>query len=308
MTFELTDDELALLTPEELAGLKDGGDDGNEEEEQNNLTDEELAAQEQAAAAAAGAGDADADAAAKANQAAADAAAAAKALEDEQAQQPAQFKAGDVPLIRPGQTDDAEARTKELESKLDELAQQFEDGEITTPEFLKQQRLVQSDLNRLEMQQFRTELSNETTQARAEQTWYQSVETFLNGNPEIGKSQLRLQSYDAVLRGVTADEANAGKSDVEMLTIARDRWAAELGIDLKPAPKTEPVQQPAKKSGQDRPPAPNLGDVPAAQAAALDDGKFSHLDRLANSDPVAFEEALAAMSSEQRDQYLEFGA
>lgn len=308
---ELTEEELALLTPEELAGLKEGGDDGddenNDDDNQDNLTDEERAAQEQARAAAA-TGDLDADAAAKAAADAAAAEAAAKALEQEQNQQPAPFKAGDVPLIRPGQTDDAEARTAELEGKLDALAQQFEDGEITTAEFLKQQRLVQTDMNNLQMQAFRTELSQETTQARAEQTWYGEVERFLNQNPEIGKSQLRLQSYDAVLRQVTGDEANASLSAQEQLAKARDLWAEELGITLKPAepdPKKDPKPT---KSAQDRPATPSLNDVPAAQAQALDDGKFAHLDRLADSDPVAFEDALAKMTPELRDQYLEFGA
>lgn len=310
---ELTEEELAMLTPEELAGLKEGGDDDSEHEEEEddaNLTDEERAAQEQAAAAAAaGNDDPAAVAAAKAESDAAAAAEAAKALEQEQQQQPAQFKPGDVPLIRPGQTDDAEARTKELEGKLDAMAQQFEDGEITTTEFLKQQREIGRDLIRIEMQQFRTELSNETTQARSEQAWYESVGKFLGDNPEISTSELRLQSYDAVLRGVTGDEANAGKSDVELLTMARDKWAKELGIEPKPAAKDpKPTTETPRKSGQDRPATPSLNDVPAAQQQTMDDGKFSHLDRLADSDPVAFEEALGKLSPELREQYLEFGA
>ena len=38
-----------------------------------------------------------------------------------------------------------------------------------------------------------------------------------------------------------------------------------------------------------------------------DDGKFAHLDRLAESDPLAFEAALAKMSDAQRDEYMQAG-
>ena len=52
---------------------------------------------------------------------------------------------------------------------------------------------------------------------------------------------------------------------------------------------------------------PNLGKVPASTANDTDDGKFAHLDRLAESDPLAFEAALAKMSDAQRDEYMQAG-
>ena len=52
---------------------------------------------------------------------------------------------------------------------------------------------------------------------------------------------------------------------------------------------------------------PTLGKVPASAATDTDDGKFAHLDRLADSDPLAYETAVAKMSAAQRDEYMRAG-
>lgn len=308
MTIELTAEEILLLTPQERAAIEEpDAETDTSQGDQDANKGQETTEEEQAAAAAAAA---DPAAVADADAAAADVSAAAATDEADQAAAQARFQPGNVPLIRPGQTDDSEARTQELESRLDALAEQFDNGDITTKEFLSQQREINRDLSKLEMQAFRTELSNETTQASQQQVWDANVASFLNDNPELSSSNLRLQAYDFELRKVTGDEANEGKSDLELLKLARDNWASGLGIELKPAAEAAPAAAAAAKpakSATDRPAQPSLANAPAAASASVDDGRFATLDRLMAADPIAFESELAKLSPAAQDEYLRYG-
>ena len=82
---------------------------------------------------------------------------------------------------------------------------------------------------------------------------------------------------------------------------AYKQWTEDLGITDAGIQKSQ-----SKQKKQNIVP-PNLGKVPAATANDTDDGKFAHLDRLAESDPLAFEAALAKMSDAQRDEYMQAG-
>lgn len=304
---ELTDDELALLTPEEREGLQEALNDADDND------DAAAAAAKAAQDASAANTDTDAGAAdaAAAAQAAADAAAAAAddggKPDAAEPAAPAKFQASDIPLIRPGQTENADARIAELETELDTLAEKFDNGDMTTAEFNKAQRAAMREINVIEQEKFRTSLSNETTQARAEQSWNTSVGNFLAGHPELGEpGSLRLQAYDLALRRVTGDEANQGKSDAELLELARTNWAKEFGVEVKPAPAEKDAKPAPAKSATDRPAAPNLATAPAASAQSTDDGRFANLDRLMEADPLAFEAELAKLTPSARDEYLKF--
>ena len=118
----------------------------------------------------------------------------------------------------------------------------------------------------------------------------------------ISKNETTWSSFDAIVRRVTAEtmqkDEQPSRRDLEK---AYKQWTEDLGIADAGIQKSQP-----KQKKQNIVP-PNLGKVPAATANDTDDGKFAHLDRLAESDPLAFEAALAKMSDAQRDEYMQAG-
>lgn len=304
----MTPEELALLTPEEREGFEEDNDDepelddeGNpiasEEEEEGDEGDEAEAA---AAAALEAAKDKtpsrDDGSAADAAQALLDAAAEADAAVEAPRAQP-------VPLIRAEVPADIEAQKAAIETQRDEIAQKFEDGDMTAREFQAENRKLDKQDNDLDWLVRKAELSAETTQAQTEATWYKSTEEFLKDHPEIMKNELVYNAFDAVVRKITADKANHGLSDRKQLEKAHAEWSEALGIKTASAPKDKTAANaPAAKGKRDLP--PNLGTVPAATASETDDGKYAALDRLIETDPLAYEAALAKMSPAESDAYL----
>lgn len=306
----MTPEELALLTPEEREGFEEDNDDEPELDDDGNPVvaadtgDEEDDAEAIAAAALEAAKEKPAPSrddgqAAEAAQALLDAAAEAEATVDAPRVQP-------VPLIRAEVPADIEAQKTAIETQRDEIAQKFEDGDMTAREFQAENRKLDKQDNDLDWLVRKADLSAETTQAQTEAAWYKSASDFLADHPEIMKNELVYNAFDAVVRKVTADKANHGLSDRKQLEKAHAEWAEALGITATPpakdATKDVAAKAAAAKGKRDLP--PNLGTVPAATASETDDGRYAALDRLIETDPLAYEEALAKMSPAESDAYL----
>ncbi|ARV77110.1 hypothetical protein SKUL_11 [Pseudomonas phage Skulduggery] len=314
---QLTAEELAMLTPEEREDLlldDEGGDDDRDNGQQNAGKDGKDGADTTGAGADTGADD----------QAAADAAAAAAAAgRDDGADDQAgtqSFQAGNVPLIRQVEVGDAAPRLAELEQQIDALAEAFEAGDKTTAEFIRESRALEDERGTLLVDQrlsgMRNEMSAEMSAAQAEQAWYDDVGKYMNKHKGIGTSNLKLQAFDYALRQITGDEANQGLTNEQLLEKAHKQWAEELGITLDaPAPTPKPngeqqqqQQQPPERDDKGKFTAPpavkTLGGLPNAEQVDTSDGKYAVLDRLADSDPLAFEAALMRMSDAERNEYM----
>ena len=310
---QLTAEELAMLTPEEREDLlleDEGGDDDRDNGQQDDGKDGKNPSGT--------VDDTGAD-----DQAAADAAAAAAAAgrddgTDGQATTQS-FQAGNVPLIRQVEVGDAAPRLAELEQQIDALAEAFEAGDKTTAEFIRESRALEDERGTLLVDQrlsgMRNEMSAEMSAAQAEQAWYDDVGKYMNKHQGIGTSNLKLQAFDYALRQITGDEANQGLSNEQLLEKAHKQWAEELGITLEtPKPKGEQQQQQQQQQQQPErddkgkftaPPAvKTLGGLPNAEQVDTSDGKYAVLDRLADSDPLAFEAALMRMSDAERNEYM----
>lgn len=304
----MTPEELALLTPEEREGFEEDNDDEPELDAEGKPVVADDAEEEEE-------GDAEAIAAA-ALEAAKDkapsrddgkAAEAAQALLDAAAEADATVEAPrvqPVPLIRAEVPADIEAQKTAIETQRDEIAQKFEDGDMTAREFQAENRKLDKQDNDLDWLVRKAELSAETTQAQTEATWYKSTSDFLADHPEIMKNELVYNAFDAVVRKITGDKANHGLSDRKQLEKAHAEWAEALGITVDPAAKPAADKKPAPAAKGKRDLPPNLGTVPAATASETDDGKYAALDRLIETDPLAYEAALAKMTPAESDAYL----
>ncbi len=208
------------------------------------------------------------------------------------------------PLIRAEIPADMEEQRSKIEKARDDLAEKFEDGDLTAREFQAENRKLDKLDADLDWIVRKAELSAETARHQAETNWYASTAEFLKAHPEISKNELVYNAFDAVVRKVTADKANHNLSNQQQLDKAYAEWADALGIKQEAKPKADAKADanPAPKAKRELP--PNLSTVPAAQTNDTDDGKYAALDRLMDTDPLKYEAELAKMSPAESDAYL----
>jgi len=282
----LSEEDLAMLTEEEREGLLDAEDEGTDGDDQN---DDD-------------AGDAGTGADGKADDKGDDS---QDAGTDSNTQGDGEL---DDPIIKPTPLfkaelpADIEAKRTALDTQEDDLVKKFDEGDITFAEYNKELRSLNRERADLDRAELKAELAQEAQQSQVEQTWQTTANTFVAEHPLISKNETTWSSFDAIVRRVTAETMQKGEQPSRRdLEKAYKQWTEDLGISDAGTQKPQP-----KQKKQNIVP-PNLGKVPAATANDTDDGKFAHLDRLAESDPLAFEAALAKMSDAQRDEYMQAG-
>lgn len=310
----MTDEELALLTEEERAGLEDDDlvDEGEEsteeeqeepedqkpfeEEEEEEQPGEQQPEQEEQEQPGRDTG------------------------EEEEEEQPA-ATAPQVPLIRadlPADYDEqvkaiADRRT-EIRSERRSLTDKYEDGDMTSKEYhdaLDKLEDELSDLNdkRYELKRLeeKAQLAKEMNQSQMETRWWATVEAFVGEHPELTRNQTVMAVYDQIVQRVTAETMKAGKEPgLADLQKAYKQWAEDLGITphkaaKEPGKQNDTEKQQAQKKARNVP--PTLGKVPASEVNDTDDGKYAYLDRLADSDPLKYEAELAKLTEAQFEEY-----
>lgn len=225
---------------------------------------------------------------------------------DEAAEDDAQavhLKREPVPLIKPEDVSDAEAKLAAIKERKAEMAQKFDDGEMSAREFSTKMDELNDEVSTVREAILKDRLSREITQQQAEDTWIDDVHAFLTDHPEVSGSKLRYTAFDMVVRDVTAREMPKGTSNLRMLQMAHKEWAEGLGIKAPVPQKKDPQPEPAKVEKPKPKLPPSLAHIPAAEIADTDTGKYAALDRLATTDPDAFERRLARMSEAERDEY-----
>lgn len=209
-----------------------------------------------------------------------------------------------APLITVDVPADAQEQLKAFETKRDELATQFEDGELTSKEFMAALRQVEKDEGELQWLIRKADLAKETAQQQAVNAWYGAVDEFMAEYPQIKANEVVYNAFDSIVRQITADPKNHNLSDRKQLEMAHKQWSEALNIEqAKPAGKKEEGKKDVGKKGK-RDIPPTLANVPASEMSETDDGEYAHLDKLATTDPLAYEAALAKMTPEQADRYL----
>ena len=274
---ELDDDEI-LLTDAERAGMEDADEDEldpkPEAEAKPEATTEELEA--------------------------------AKGEPDPEADPDAgdDFQPANVPPLKAGDTATAKTRMEEIEAERDRLARDFDDGEMTAVEYREANAKLEREHRDLEWTLRKAELSQEMSAQAAEAAWYSEVGAFLNEHKTVLKpGSLVLQAFDIAVRQVTGDQANDSLSNRQKLEKAYDALRADMGLAAAPKPAAQPAPKPAPKPAmRDLP--PNLKNVPAADLESTDNGTFAVLDRLLETDPLAYEDRLSKMSESEVEAYL----
>lgn len=310
---------LDQLSPEELEGMMDedlveeGEPDGTEAE----ITDEPPAAatvekdeelDDDAAIAAA-----TAEAAA-----AADAPAAAASAVVEGQQEDGDATAAPAPAEEPDEADvtpawllpmDVKQGIDELKAKRAELAEKADNGELTYAEHRKLADDIEDKLDALKTRQMAADI--ERTQA-INKWGKETVPDFIKQNPEYSRSPALTKMLDEKVRELQAQSRNPLNPKLlekAHAVIRREIFGEEAPRSATPAAGQQEQAKPKPAPVPKRPGMPpTLRDVPQADATeAGGGGEFGYLDRLMDTDSVAFENALAKLSEPQREKYLAQG-
>lgn len=213
------------------------------------------------------------------------------------------------PAPRIAVPEDADAKLAELEKKRDDLAEKFDDGEITAKEFNRAVAEIDKQVREIERAKDRAIFFEETRK----HTWLtQTVPTFLDQHPAYQDRTLHgLLDAEVRKRQVAAIEKGKDPLDPAILeqahkAIVRSAQSLTGAEQAEPRKRPEPTRAATKAAPQPkkRPASPpTLANVPASEIADTD-GEFAALDRLGETDPEAFEEAYARLSPADRARYL----
>lgn len=217
-----------------------------------------------------------------------------------------------VPLLVAEAPADADAKLKEISEKKVTLVEQFDNGDITAKEYQTQLDALNKDERSLERAIDKAQTATEMRQQQEMNAWLGEVKDFTSKtHPEYGQSRARWMALDTFVKEIGSDPANANMSGQAILAKAHEMVVADLG---EAAPKAADAgkKDDGKKDGKTTPPLkgakieppPTLGKVPASDNADIDSGRWTALDRLADTDPEAHEEKLMKMSAADRDAYL----
>ncbi len=203
---------------------------------------------------------------------------------------------------------DVANRLKEIESKREELIELFDNGDLSTREY----HTATNQLNNQELEikhaLFKSELAADIQRQREFNEWMSEVDRFKRDETITGgvylRSQRALQALDSEVRAVASKPENQHLSGREVLEQAHRTLAEEFGwVDGTPPASKAPSAAAAKKVKHPAPP-PTLGRLPAAEMNDNEGGKFAKLDKLKDTDPLAYEEACEKLTDAQRAEYL----
>lgn len=310
---DITEEDKALLTPEELEALAEGDevDDDDPNAEGNQDMDKDADGKRKPKAAAEDEDDDEAEAKEPSRDDGDEDA--AKADADKPVErlvlEPADEDDDDLDSYRPampaGVPADAQDRIDALVAEREELLVKFNDGDIDTVAYEKQRNVIGDKLASVQHEVSRAEDANKAYTDALVGDWNRVCAKFMKQNPVFASDATLMRALDAEVKFLAKPEENKdGLTDRQIL-----RKAHATIVNRFNAKEEAPAKGSTKKTGAEPPVVkhkaapPTLAKMPAAEAPDTDEGKFAALDRMAARDPVAYEERLLKMSADDRAEY-----
>ena len=217
------------------------------------------------------------------------------------AEEPAESVHESTPILVAPPPENIEARLAEIADQKEALLTQFDDGDITMREYQKALEDVTKQERAIERAQDRAELASQMETQRLQNDWTATCNAFVEENA-IYKNNPRLyKALDAEVRELAQRPDTANWTGQRFLDTAHKNLAEAFGL---PQSKPAKAAETARKA-RDLP--PNLANVPAAMVEDTSGNRFAVLDRMAQSDPMAYEETLNKMPTAEREAYLAAG-
>lgn len=204
-----------------------------------------------------------------------------------------------APLLVAQVPENVDAKLAEITTQKGSLLDQFDNGDITAKEYQLQLDALNKQERQIERQIERAETAAEMEKQRLQNDWNATCNSFVDRNPIYKDNQRLYKALDAEVRELATKPETANWSGQKFLDEAHKNLKAAFGFQ-----DSAPTQDTKRKAPPQRELPPNLAKVPAADVEDTNGGRFAVLDRLANTDPVAYEETLNKMSAAERDAYL----
>lgn len=230
---------------------------------------------------------------------------------------PAPEAVADPAPIQVPDTTEHEAKVEEIDNKLVELLQKYDDGELTSEEFTTQQRTMVTEQAQAQaaINQAATIAQNSVEEQQAH--FYSRLEAYKEDAAELW-SEEHLAGWDKNLRAVTGNEGYADMTRDAQIKLAHKMYAAEYearhGTPLNIGKKADPAPTPDPKGDDpdklevrkgEKPEAPQtLANFNSESTSELEDSTFAAVDRQIMKDPIAAENAFERMTPEQQDRFL----
>lgn len=194
-------------------------------------------------------------------------------------------------------------RLTEVAQQIEAISAKFDDGDLNAVELRTQLRPLQEEERKLQRAIDRAAESAEETAAYAKDYFLgYAVPKFLRENTGFA-DEVVMTIFDQEVRKLQAKDMTKEFDPANLDAAAKTTAAffARKGIDVM---KKGAAPAPAAGIGKRPAPAPSLAFVPAAAQTEVGAAKFAHLDRLTGE---AHEDALAALSEADREEYLMSG-
>lgn len=217
---------------------------------------------------------------------------------------------GGSPLLVAEAPTDADAKLSEISDKKATLIEQFDDGDITAKEYQKQLDVLMREERKIELLIHEAELAKKMEAQRQANEWKSTVDGFIADNARYNPqtSPRMYQMLDIEVRAVAQSDEFKDRTDMAsgraILQRAHENLAKEFGYESGKAAEAKPAGKAAAKPAPKPDATPSLHNTPAADANDVTGGKFAVLDRLASTDPIAYEERLMRLSESERESYL----
>lgn len=305
-TLNISDEDRALLTEEELAGMQEGEDfdegqeEGDGQDDQGNGDDADKGGQGDDKSASGSNDDATQR---QADQGGDDQGQEGQGGDDDDAAGAGRDDGAPAPVsfetVLPDDFDDQVAAIK---ANKKELAKQFGEGDLDVETY--QEKLDAENARERELERLQDRAEYDLRQRR--QTWVNvHVAGFMREHPEY-KTPVLQGALDLEVRKLQASGNYINDTDPQILIDAHEQIAAQLpGAFGQPAAK--PAQQDQKPAAPaKKPTVPTLANVPAANIDQPGAGEFDMLDRLLESDPLKYQNELDKLARTNPAKYEEY--
>lgn len=196
--------------------------------------------------------------------------------------------------------ENAETTIKSLTEAMETAARKFDDGEISSQEFVRQNADIAAQRAQLQSQ---IDAANQAL-AINRASWGEACGDFLDHYPGYRDNPRVLSMLDAEVRHI--QEGADNPFDPAILVQARKSVdEAIVALGGKPPHGAAAPARPQTQVKPRQEPIPTLGAAPAADVSETGNPAFDQLDRLANSNPEAYEKALALLSPAQLEAYMQ---
>jgi hypothetical protein len=191
-----------------------------------------------------------------------------------------------------------------IDGHIDELVAKYEAGDISDAAYdvqksrlERQADMAYAELTRLDATLNQQSAQESQAQVQAQAAFNAAADAFM-ANPENAVFATNKVAFDVLQTQIDALTDSGLAWDV-MLDKARENTAKIVVLPESKAATPAPAPKQQKRTQPAIP--PNIGNMPAAVQNDAPNSEFAHVDKLSG---IAYEEALARMSEQQRERYL----